>query len=540
MDTIKNATQEVEIKNCAESFVYFCEKYIKVHHPLRGLVPLTLHNYQKRYAEFLDSNRFVIAKKFRQGGFTTVTLAWLLWRFLFKLDERNMVMSKTDREAVNCGWIVRHMLRELPDFLQPNLSKQNDHTLECDELNNRLTFHTPEAACGRALDHLFIDEPAFIKDMHQHWKAMYPTLSTGGHCIAVSTPNGKYGWFYDIYNLAETGRNEFKVFRSQYWEHPDYSDDEWASRMKGNLGARGWRQEVLQEFLDPDNRNPQQKFEDALHYFDEVTAAEEFVEGLKSECKTNRVADRDRVAQRKKEEKWDLFHNAKSGELIWELDEPYKEAKKAPEVNLDDGERYRPTAHTFKPLTPEEKTKILDEFKSWSKDVGQAQFDRFSLKSSKDMAQFWEDLSELSPEYEEEAQRWRRHVDRMDRQQREIEERVNEYMDPDLLALAGVISSAAAKAMPREPYARPDRVILSEAQSKFKNLQLCFDQGRLCVNDCPTTIMEDDLRDLYNGTFALQSYREAIDASVKVIVDKLSPLFERAGADNGEVASKTP
>lgn len=117
MDEINKATHEVEIKNCAESFVYFCEKYVKIVHPIRGLVPFILHDFQKRYIEHLGEHRFVIAKKFRQGGFSTLTIAWLLWRFLFKLDERNMAVTQTDREAVYLSSMMRKMIRELPEFL---------------------------------------------------------------------------------------------------------------------------------------------------------------------------------------------------------------------------------------------------------------------------------------------------------------------------------------------------------------------------------------------------------------------------------------
>ena len=536
MDEIKKATHEVEIRNCAESFVYFCEKYVKIAHPLRGLVPFILHDYQKRYIEHINENRFVIAKKFRQGGFSTLTIAWLLWRFLFKLDERNMVLSRSDREAVELSWLMRHMIKQLPDFLKPNLSKENDHRLENDELNNHIWFFKPEAACGKAVNYLFIDESAFIKDMHQHWKAIMPTLSTGGSCITVSSTNGKHGWFYDIYNLAETGRNDFRIFRSNYWEHPDYADEDWASGMKGNLGARGWRQEVLCEFLDPDPRNQQEKFEDALNYFDEVMAAEEFVQSLKKETSENKLLERDKYLQRKKEEKWSLEANKGPADLIWEFEEPYKEAKKAPEVKLDEGEKIVGRAYQFKKMSPSEAKLFVENYMAKSRPVEQAKFDNFSLRNSRDMAGFWADLAEIRPEYSAEKNRWQDHVERAEENEREVEERLNEGIDPDMLALAGVISTTAAKAMPHEPYARPDGVIMGKVEAKFKNLSLSFRKGRLCVNKVPTTLMEDDLRDLYNGTFALKSYKEAVDATVKVIEDKLSPLFEKAGGDNGRLA----
>src|SRR5688572_9965825 len=137
-NSIHDATPEVELKRCAEDFVYFCETYIKIHHPTKGSVPFTLHEYQKRYVKHLEDNRFAIAKKFRQGGFTTLTVAWFVWRLLFKTDERMMVLSRTDREAQDVCWIARRMISALPEFLQPNFSKENNHELHHEDTNSNI------------------------------------------------------------------------------------------------------------------------------------------------------------------------------------------------------------------------------------------------------------------------------------------------------------------------------------------------------------------------------------------------------------------
>ena len=38
---------------------------------------------------------------------------------------------------------------------------------------------------------------------------LYPTLSTGGRCIALSTPNGVGNWFHKTYTEAEENKNDF-------------------------------------------------------------------------------------------------------------------------------------------------------------------------------------------------------------------------------------------------------------------------------------------------------------------------------------------
>ena len=42
--------------------------------------------------------------------------------------------------------------------------------------------------------------------MEQHWKAMYPTISTGGQCIIISTVNGLGNWYQETYYNAKRGK----------------------------------------------------------------------------------------------------------------------------------------------------------------------------------------------------------------------------------------------------------------------------------------------------------------------------------------------
>jgi len=241
--------QRKEFRKCALSFSYFCQKYVKITHPIYGLIPFILYKYQKRVIKDYDSNRFCMISKFRQGGLTTITVVWSIWRCLFKLDETIMVLSKSDREAIASGEVAKTALEELPTWLKPEMSKNNDHQKLFEDTGCKLFFYTPEAARGRSISYLIIDEAAFIPNMEKYWKAMFPTIATGGHCIAISTVNGVGNWYYDFYKGAEKGDNEFHIIDLDYWEHPDYDNEKWFREVRGQLGNNGWRQEVLRDFL---------------------------------------------------------------------------------------------------------------------------------------------------------------------------------------------------------------------------------------------------------------------------------------------------
>jgi hypothetical protein len=242
--------QQQEIIKCCNSFPYFCHKYVKILHPMKGLIPFVLFDYQRKVIKDYENFRFNIISKFRQGGLTTVTLLWGLWRCMFQLDQQIMLLSKTDREATDIGMMIDRACENLPAWIKPKKDgKWNDHLKQFTDTGSAVKFYSPEAARGKSVTFLIVDECAFIDDMDKHWKAMWPILSTGGSCTIVSTVNGLGNWYEQTYHDAKEGSNRFHVIDLDYWEHPDYNDEEWVKEQKAQLGDKGFLQEVLREFL---------------------------------------------------------------------------------------------------------------------------------------------------------------------------------------------------------------------------------------------------------------------------------------------------
>jgi hypothetical protein len=250
IEAYESSRQQKEIIKCCNSFPYFCHKYIRILHPMKGLIPFVLFKYQKKVIRDYESNRFNIISKFRQGGLTTVTLLWGLWKCMFQMDQQVMLLSKTDREATDTGLIIDRACENLPSWLKPKKEgKWNDHLKMFTDTGSAIKFYSPEAARGKAVTFLIIDEAAFIDDMEKHWKAIWPTLSTGGSCTLISTVNGLGNWYEQTYRDSKDGKNKFHVIDLDYWEHPDYNNEQWVAEQKAQLGEKGFLQEVLREFL---------------------------------------------------------------------------------------------------------------------------------------------------------------------------------------------------------------------------------------------------------------------------------------------------
>jgi hypothetical protein len=239
-----------EVIKCAKSFFYWCHRYVKILHPKYGTIPFVPYKYQRRVIKEYEAKRFNMISKFRQGGLTTVAVLWGLWKCIFQKDQQIYFLSKTDREALAAGDISRRAMDNFPYWMfDKNQADITKHEKKFNDVGSKLCFYTPEAARGKSATCIIVDEAAFIDNMDEHWKAMYPVIATGGHIEIISTVNGLGNWYEETYHEAEAGRNFFNIINLDYWEHPAYANPDWAKEMKANLGEKGWQQEVLRDFL---------------------------------------------------------------------------------------------------------------------------------------------------------------------------------------------------------------------------------------------------------------------------------------------------
>lgn len=239
--------QEQELIKCAQSFPYFCHKYIKVTNSKTGLVPFVLFNYQRRAIQDFDNYQFNVVKKFRTSGVTTLNTLWGLWKCMFKSKESIAFISRTDNEVMAMSHFIKNVINNLPTWLAPKLDKNNDYEKICSETNSKMIFRTAESFPCRAhkLTWLIIDEAAFILKMKLVWLALWPCISNGGKCIIASTPNGKNNWFAELYQNAILQRNNFHVIDLNYKEHPSYHE---LKKLKQYLSKESWKQEILAKF----------------------------------------------------------------------------------------------------------------------------------------------------------------------------------------------------------------------------------------------------------------------------------------------------
>ena len=90
-----------ELLKCGRDPVYFINNYVKVAHPMKGLIPFNLYPFQEKCVEDFNDHRFNIILKARQLGLSTTSAAYITWLLLFHRNKNVVVMATKLATASN-------------------------------------------------------------------------------------------------------------------------------------------------------------------------------------------------------------------------------------------------------------------------------------------------------------------------------------------------------------------------------------------------------------------------------------------------------
>ena len=234
-----------EIIKCGKDSQYFINNYAKISHPMHGLIPFKTYPFQDDLLGDFDDYRFNVILKGRQLGISTVTAAYICWLLLFYRDKNVLVIATKFSTAANLVKKVKSMMLNLPPWMRIASIKIDNRTSFVLTNGSEVKASSTSGDAGRseALSLLVIDEAAHVDGLDELWTGLYPTLSTGGRCIALSTPNGVGNWFHKTYVEAESGVNDFHPTNLPWHVHPE-RDEEWFAKETRNMSPRQIAQEL--------------------------------------------------------------------------------------------------------------------------------------------------------------------------------------------------------------------------------------------------------------------------------------------------------
>ena len=234
-----------EIVQCGKDPVYFLNNYAKISHPMHGSIPFRTYDFQDELLRDFNDHRFNVILKARQLGISTITAGYVVWLMLFHKDKNVLVMATKFGTAANLVKKVKAIMRNVPEWMRiANISVDNRTSFELSNGSQiKATSTSADAGRSEALSLLVIDEAAHVEGLAELWTGLYPTLSTGGRCIALSTPNGVGNWFHQTYIDSEESNNDFHPTCLPWDVHPD-RDQAWFDKETRNMSRRQIAQEL--------------------------------------------------------------------------------------------------------------------------------------------------------------------------------------------------------------------------------------------------------------------------------------------------------
>jgi len=222
----------LEYVKCMKDTSYALKTYLQTYdNTVSKYVPLELFPDQETLLNDYEEYEENIALKYRQAGVSTVTAAWVSKRLVFAKKDRPekilIIANKLDT-SMEMANKIRAFIEQWPSWVgaqfSPDKNSQRHYKLT-NGCEVKAVATSRDALRGYTPTILVFDEAAFIEADNDFWAACMASLSTGGKVIVVSTPNGYDPIYYEIYNQASKGINNFKITEMFWWKDPRYTKD---------------------------------------------------------------------------------------------------------------------------------------------------------------------------------------------------------------------------------------------------------------------------------------------------------------------------
>jgi len=216
---------EIEWRRCAQDERYFLENYVFIpsEEDPRGRTRFELFDYQNELLTTFTKNRFVIALKARQIGFTTLGMAHSLWLALFRPGANILIVSQTQKSSnknlaqarLGYQFLPAWMKERAPRVISDNSSGMSFEFHDGMISNLKAAPATNGVFAGETATFVLWDEAALVDPaplQEDVLRTLLPTTDAGGSMLVVSTARGAYNRFAKTYRAAKTGTSQFVAF----------------------------------------------------------------------------------------------------------------------------------------------------------------------------------------------------------------------------------------------------------------------------------------------------------------------------------------
>lgn len=222
----------LEYSKCMKNTPYAFKTYLQTYdQTVLRYVPLELFEDQITLLDDYENYSENITLKYRQGGATTITSAWLSKKLVFakkEKPEKVLIMANKQETAIEMANKVRAFIEFWPSWVGIGFAKEKNsqkHFKLTNDCEVKAVATSKDSLRGYTPTILIIDEASHIETDSDFWSAAMASLSTGGKVIVISTPNGYDTIYYPIYDQSLRGMNNFKITELYWYRDPRYIKD---------------------------------------------------------------------------------------------------------------------------------------------------------------------------------------------------------------------------------------------------------------------------------------------------------------------------
>ena len=234
------------------SRIYMIQNYLKTYDATqRREVPFKLFPRQQDLCNALGNASNVVTTKPRQAGITTTSAAFIACEMVLAEKETPqtvLAIGNTLDLAQQMLFKIRDFLLQFPLWMWGDEYADSGYDITKAPENKNVIFDVcngkeikvkngckivarssgPDASRGvGGVTWLIFDEAAFIENGKDVYASALPTVSTGGHIIMISTPNGKDQLYYETCRKAalkgSSEWNNFELVEMKWCQDPRYN-----------------------------------------------------------------------------------------------------------------------------------------------------------------------------------------------------------------------------------------------------------------------------------------------------------------------------
>lgn len=248
-DDITTKKQQLFAYKVRNDRLWYMEKFLKIRNKQSELVPFCANYAQKKFNDIIDENakngkphRYIILKA-RQLGMSTFTEGYIFHDTATRELVNSLIIAHEEKATTNLFNMSKLFYEELPMPLKPMTKYANSkelifenptndvaQKLENPGLRSKITLATAgtsDTARSGTFHNVHVSELAFFPNPQNTMTALLQCVPDEPNTFVCleSTANGIGGYFYDMWNDAVAGKNDFTPIFFPWFDDSNYSTE---------------------------------------------------------------------------------------------------------------------------------------------------------------------------------------------------------------------------------------------------------------------------------------------------------------------------